>query len=61
MFTANDIRETGFSKAGISGYKAADVDEFNCYSQFVNALAKHIYTPDKEMERRFVKAIKHAK
>jgi len=28
MFTANDIRETGFSKAGISGYKAADVDEF---------------------------------
>ena len=39
----------------------ADVDELNCYSQFVNALAKHIYTPDKEMERRFVKAIKHAK
>lgn len=28
MFTANDIRDTGFSKAGLSGYKAADVDEF---------------------------------
>ncbi len=28
MFTANDIRETGFSKAGLTGYKAADVDEF---------------------------------
>ncbi len=28
MFTANDIRETGFAKAGLSGYKAADVDEF---------------------------------
>ncbi len=28
MFTANEIREIGFSKAGISGYKAADVDDF---------------------------------
>lgn len=28
MFTADEIREIGFSKAGISGYKAADVDEF---------------------------------
>lgn len=28
MFTANEIRETGFQKAGIGGYKAADVDEF---------------------------------
>ena len=28
MFTANEIRQTGFLRAGISGYKAADVDEF---------------------------------
>ena len=28
MFTANEIREIGFSKAGIGGYKSADVDEF---------------------------------
>ena len=28
MFTADEIREIGFSKAGIGGYKAADVDEF---------------------------------
>lgn len=37
------------------------IDEYNCYSQFVNALAKHIYTADKEMERRFVKAINEVK
>ncbi len=28
MFTANEIRQTGFLRAGISGYKAADVDDF---------------------------------
>lgn len=28
MFTADEIRNVGFSKAGLSGYKAADVDEF---------------------------------
>ncbi len=28
MFTADEIRNTGFSKSGLSGYKAADVDEF---------------------------------
>lgn len=28
MFTANEIREMGFQKSGISGYKAADVDDF---------------------------------
>jgi len=40
---------------------AVQIDEYNCYSQFINALAKHIYTADKEMERRFVKAINKAK
>lgn len=28
MFTSDEIRELGFSKSGLSGYKAADVDEF---------------------------------
>lgn len=28
MFTADEIREIGFQKAGIGGYKAADVDDF---------------------------------
>lgn len=37
------------------------VDEYGLYDQFVNALAKHIYTADKEMERRFVLAITKAK
>ena len=30
MFTANEIRETGFQKAVIGGSKEADVDEFRC-------------------------------
>ena len=41
--------------------KKPNVDKYGLYDQFVAALAKHIYSADKEMERRFVLAITKAK
>lgn len=36
-------------------------DKYQLYEQFINAMSKHIYTADKEMERRFVFAINKGK